>query len=190
MPIPTQGQGSSRRPVYVSIQCGHCEQHVSAEVVFRGGMANKTDWLLCPVCGDGSVLVKHGSRWDVYPKAASVGQVPHLPDDVDAAWREARVAFTVAAYTASEVMCRKILMHVAVDKVGAASGLSFKQYVEALDGAGYIAVGLKPIVDSVRDRGNIANHELPPSEEADATTTLRITEHLLHAVYALPGLLP
>lgn len=144
-----------------------------------------TRWLLCPVCNQGSVRVTTGA---VYPVAPAGGNVAALPDDVAQAWREARTAHAVAAYTASEMMCRKILMHVAVDVAGRPPGESFVQYVDALEAGGYVAVGLKPVVDKVRQRGNGAAHELPASSEQDSLTTLRITEYLLRGTYELPGL--
>ena len=96
----------------------------------------------------------------------------------------------MAAYTASEIMCRKILMHVAVDVAGSQPGKNFVEYINDLEASGYITTGIKPTIDSVRDRGNIANHELPASTEPAALTTLRITEYLLRGTYELPGLVP
>lgn len=46
------------------------------------------------------------------------------------------------------------------------------------------------MIDQVRKRGNIANHELPASTEKDSLVTLGITEHLLRSIYELPGLVP
>ncbi len=112
----------------------------------------------------------------------------NLPDDVAQAWREARAAHAVAAYTACEMMCRKILMHVAVDVAGSSPGKSFVQYVDDLVTGGYVMTGLKPVVDRLRQRGNGANHELPASTEDESLTTLVVTEHLLRGVYELPGL--
>jgi len=111
-----------------------------------------------------------------------------LPDDVKDAWREARVAHNVAAYTASEMMCRKILMHLAVDKAGSDPGKHFVEYVNELQAKGYITAGLKDVVDRIRQRGNTANHELPSSTEEDSRLTITITEHLLEGVYELPSL--
>lgn len=113
-----------------------------------------------------------------------------LPDDVSSAWREARTSHAVAAYTAAEMMCRKILMHVAVDAAGSKPGKKFVEYVNDLDSGGYIPKGLTHVVDAVRDRGNIANHELPASSETDSAVTMTITEHLLRGIYELPGLVP
>jgi hypothetical protein len=86
------------------------------------------------------------------------------------------------------MMCRKILMHVAVDSAGSAPGKHFAEYVNDLEAKGFITTGLTDVVDQVRDRGNAANHELPASTEAECRTTLAITEHLLRGVYELAGL--
>jgi hypothetical protein len=83
-------------------------------------------------------------------------------------------------------MCRKILMHLAVDKVGAKAGAQFAGYVDALEKSGYVTQGLKTVVDQTRKRGNVANHELPSSSEQESVTTLTITEHLLAAMYSCP----
>lgn len=124
----------------------------------------------------------------VYPTSPAGRLVAHLPPDVNQAWREVRTAHAVGAYTASEMMCRKILMHLAVDVVKSEAGKNFVQYVNDLDSAHYIAPGLKPVVDRIRERGNIANHELPASTEPDSLTTMAITEHLLVTIYELPSL--
>ncbi len=123
-----------------------------------------------------------------YPSKPAGGFVQNLPTDVDAAWQEARSAYAVAAYTASEMMCRKILMHLAVDVVGSDVGRSFVQYVGDLDAAGYVAPGLRPVVDQIRTRGNVANHDLPASTEPECLVTMQITEHLLRVIYELPTL--
>ena len=125
----------------------------------------------------------------VYPPAAAGAYINGLREDVQKAWREVRTAHSVAAYTAAEIMCRKILMYVAVDAADSPPGKTFVQYVDDLANARYISKGMKPVVDRVRDRGNIANHELPASTEEDSLTTMAITEHLLRGIYELPTLL-
>jgi hypothetical protein len=112
-----------------------------------------------------------------------------VPDDVNVAWQEAREAYSAGAYTASEIMCRKILMHLAVDVAGSKQGKNFVEYINDLDNSGYIIKGLKPVIDQVRSRGNIANHELPASTDEEAAQTMQIVEHLLHSIYELPSLL-
>lgn len=167
-----------------SIKCGNCGEGVAAAIVAQHG--GGVLWLLCPSCENGSVRVNSGAVWPVAPAGGSVAS---LPDDVAQAWREARSAHAVAAYTASEMMCRKILMHLAVDVAGSAPGGTFKGYIEHLDEAGYISTGLKPAIEQIKDRGNGANHQLPASTEAESLVTLQITEHLLRSTYEIPGLI-
>lgn len=194
MPIPT-----------FSITCGNCGRDVGAEVVWstlhtsqqslqqlanQGGAFGPNEALLmvCPVCHDACVRSRNGGL--VNPPALPSRDIANLPPEVAIAWKEARKAFAGGAFTASEMMSRKILMHLAVDKTSILAGESFSDYVDALEKAGYITTGLKPVVDQVRKRGNAANHELPASSNAEALMTLTIAEHLLEAMYELPGLVP
>ena len=177
-----------------SIRCGNCGDGVSADVVFGwpGGSVvqqemeapRSTLWLRCPSCLEGSVKLGNGA---VYPTAPAGGAVQYLPADVDQAWREARSSHAVAAYTAAEMVCRKILMHLAVDRANSSAGKSFAEYVDDLEDAGYIVTGLKGTVDQIRQRGNTANHELPASTESESLQTLGITEYLLKGAYELAG---
>lgn len=170
------------------ITCGSCGRGVSANVLTGDpGKSNVVLWLQCPNCGEGSVRLTTGA---VYPTAPAGGAVASLPADVEQAWREVRTSHAVAAYTAAEMMCRKILMHIAVDQAKAKQGDAFAAYVEALDKAGFIAPGLRPVVTLVKDRGNAANHDLPASTEGESLQTMSITEHLLRTIYELPGLAP
>jgi hypothetical protein len=174
----------------MSITCGNCGLRVGAQVVAEGStnygqLSAGVTWLRCPDCGGGNVRAKDGSVWPVAPVLANVA---NLPEDVARAWKEAQSAYAVAAYTASEMMCRKILMHLAVGVASGKEGGTFKDFIDDLDVAGYISTGLKPAVEKVKNRGNTANHNLPASTEADSLMTLRITEHLLRSIYEIPGL--
>jgi len=122
---------------------------------------------------------------EVFPVAPAGRSISGLPADIDTAWREARISHAVGAYTASEIMCRKILMHIAVDVAKSAPGRSFVEYVDDLEREGYIMKGLKDTVDLIRKRGNVANHELPATTEQESVVTLVITEHLLEGIYEL-----
>jgi hypothetical protein len=190
MPIPTW-----------PITCGHCGRSVGAEVVAIEGYTQQnlgqlhnpgqkvpdklTLWIRCPTCKGGSVKTAEG---DVFPSAPAGRLVAGLSPEVEQAWREGRSAHAVAAYTAAEMVFRKILMHVAVDKAGSAPGRGFIDYVNDLESGGYITTGLKGVVDQVRKRGNTANHELSASTERDSLLTMTITEHLLEGLYELPAM--
>lgn len=169
----------------VPITCGYCEKAVAAELVAGNSTISSVAWLRCPSCYEGSVK---STRGRVYPSTPSAASVDHLPDDVATAWEEARISHGAGAYTASEIMCRKILMHLAVDVANAPSGKNFTEYIDCLDSARYIVPGWKPVVDAIRKRGNVANHDLPASTDREALTTLKLTEQLLRIVYETPRL--
>lgn len=152
-----------------NITCGSCGKNVSADVVYgwppghqaqaMANAPNATLWLQCPNCSEGSVKARNGNV--VHPVAPTGRNVSGLPRDVEKAWQEARLAHSVGAYTASEMMCRKILMHLAADVAGSGAGLSFEGYVNDLEAKGYIMTNLKPVVDIVGSAGTLLTTNSP-----------------------------
>src|SRR6266545_6845086 len=113
------------------ITCGYCGRDVGAEIVAdsAGDAVASRDykpnpnailWLRCPSCGQGSV--RRSNPIGIVPGTSPGRSLKNLPADVDRARAEARSAHSVTAYTAAEIMCRKILMHLAVDKAKAQPG--------------------------------------------------------------------
>ena len=84
------------------------------------------------------------------------------------------------------MLCRKLLMHVAVER-GATAGESFESYVKYLVDNGYVAPSNKDWVDSIRTIGNEANHELAARTDEEAKTLLEFAEMLLKTVYEYPA---
>jgi hypothetical protein len=112
--------------------------------------------------------------------------VEGLPEDVRDAYAEARLCLSVGAYTACELICRKLLIHVAADKgADVKKGKSFESYLADLEAKGYVTPPMKPWVDLIRKHGNEATHELPPSSEGRAESTVAFTAQLLRAVYEM-----
>jgi hypothetical protein len=117
--------------------------------------------------------------------AALIGEnIDGLPGDVRAAYEEARKTAGVAAYTSSELMCRKILMHIAVDK-GADEGKTFVAYLDFLKSTGYVTPPMAPWVDLIRSHGNESTHRLQPASRERAMNTLAFTAQLLKLVYEM-----
>lgn len=121
------------------------------------------------------------------PKLGEV--VKSLPGDVGQAYEEARSCTSAGAYTAAVMLCRKILMHVAVEKK-ADKNQSYAHYVNYLEAKGYVPPDGKQWVDRIRDLGNDANHDLPRSTQEDALDALEFTGQLLKFVYELPARVP
>jgi hypothetical protein len=147
-PHVTKADGRSSSGWY-HFKCGHCGNDVSGAVVAYAGNAGggPTQWLLCPVCREGSV---HTGSSRVYPGVAYGPDIDGLPADVKEAYTEARRCLSINADTPSEVMCRKILMHVAVDP-GAKEGKTFAHYIDYLKDKGYVTPPMLGWVDLIRD---------------------------------------
>ena len=113
----------SDKDAFCRIRCGHCGTFTSAAVV---AMTHTTEapevlWLRCTHCQGGSVI----SSGKLFPGPMPGDDLAGLPEDVAEAYNEARRCFAVNAFTGCELVCRKLLMHVAVDAAEAESGKSF-----------------------------------------------------------------
>jgi hypothetical protein len=82
-----------------------------------------------------------------------------------------------------------MLMNIAVEE-GDKEGKNFIEYVDYLDGKGFIPPHGKPWVDYIRKRGNEANHEITLMSADDAEGMLRLVQKLLEDIYEFPKLVP
>lgn len=108
-------------------------------------------------------------------------------------WNEARACLGVGAYTASVMMCRKLLMHMAVEeglpeKNDKDRAPSFVQCMDYLEAEGVITKRNRGWADNIKDIGNEANHDLASISKEPATSVATFTRQLLHEVYELPFL--
>src|SRR3990172_6480123 len=131
-----------------SCTCGHCGRVVgSAEGYCPVNPGRRLRIYICPYCS-GPTYFDYGEQ---IPGGADGETVDHLPSDIAALYDEARECMSVAAHTAAVLVCRKILMNVAVDK-GASEGQRFIEYVEYLDSKGYVPPDGRGWVDHIRSR--------------------------------------
>lgn len=171
---------------WYNYRCAHCGHDVTGIVVAKygeivSGRLETATWLLCPSCGDASIITRSG---DQFPAPIAGPDLQGLPPDISAAYDEARRCLGISALTACSMMCRKILMHVAVEK-GARTGQPFEKYVNYLQEQGYTAPTMKPWVDRIRQLGNEGAHDLEaPSREA-TESVLAFTGGLLRVVYEM-----
>jgi hypothetical protein len=94
---------------------------------------------------------------------------------------------SVSALTATEILCRKILMHVAVDK-GAEQGATFASYIDHLIDEGYVTPPMKEWVNLIKKHGNDSNHRLEAPDRGRAEGTIYFTAQLLRTVYEMAHL--
>ena len=172
--------------------CGFCGDQVSSKEGWyigehKNGLGTPISFIrICPSCHGPTFFTRHDTR---YPSNAPGQPVPNVPIDLADLYNEARVSAGAGAYTASVLACRKILMHVAVDK-GAKPKESFVYYVEYLAEKNYLTPDGKDWVDYIRRRGNEANHEIVLMDEEDAEALITFVEMLLRHIYDFPMRVP
>lgn len=140
----------------------------------------------CPVCHNPSFY--HEKTHMTVPGAKPGREIKALPNDIAALYDECRVCHANNCFTAAEMVARKILMHIAVEK-GAAENLSFKKYVDYLDDNNYIPPDGKEWVDYIRTTANESNHEIVIKDKEESEKVMAFLSTLLIVIYELPQML-
>jgi len=177
-----------------SYTCGHCGARVgphigySAKVVEVRGESRgvAASIYICPNCTKPTFYDFDGKQVPGVKFGNDVQGVTN--SGVQQLYNEARDCTGLGAHTAAVLICRKVLMNVAVHH-GAEEGESFVEYISYLADAGYVPPNGKPWVDAIRSKGNEANHEIKIMTKKEAEQILRFTEMLLRFVYEFPSML-
>ena len=172
--------------------CGYCGQSVSSVDGYMAGTqedgrGNADTYIrICPNCHGPTVFDKQKGY---FPKAAPGSSIENVPDDLYRLYNEARNSAGAGANTGAVLICRKMLMNIAVDK-GAEEGKSFVHYVEYLTSKGYVPPDDKAWVDYIRKRGNEANHQIALMSAEDANALITFVEMILKFIYEFSSRVP
>jgi hypothetical protein len=175
-----------------AFNCGFCSTKVSSTKGYKlgihsdasGGLLGAT--YICPNCGGPNFFAPGGTR---YPSPAFGNSVKHVPPDLDALYNEARRSSSQNCYTGAVLLCRKMLMNIAVQQ-GAGEGLKFIEYVNFLAEKGFVPPNGKHWVDHIRKKGNEATHEIAIMTDQDAKDLISFIEMLLRFIYEFPSMIP
>jgi hypothetical protein len=167
-----------------SYVCSYCNHRVGPLLGWQTNNINPAAFIyLCSYCGAPTYFDTKG---DQHPGAPFGNAVASTPKDVAALYAEARSCMTVNSFTSAVLTCRKLLMHIAVEK-GAEPSKTFLEYVEYLAQKGYVPPDGKGWVDYIRTKGNEANHEIKIMPTEDASNLITFSEMLLKFVYEFPA---
>ena len=171
-----------------SFVCGYCGHKVGAHQGYlHAAGAGYGAIYLCPHCDRPTYFDPPNSSRT--PGVAFGNDVDNLPKEIGVLYNEARRCCSVTSYTAAVLLCRKLLMNVAVS-VGAQAGQSFVSYVEYLASNGYVPPNGKGWVDHIRKKGNEATHEIMLMGESDARDLIGFSEMLLKFIFEFPSKVP
>lgn len=161
-------------------QCGYCFNLVASNEGYSSSSYSVI--AICPHCAQPTYLTETNQ----VPGIAPGSLIENAPDLATKLYEEARKAISAGAYTASVLVCRKLLMNIAVAE-GAEEGKRFIQYVEFLADKGYIPPNGKAWVDHIRKKGNEATHDIALMTKDDATELVLFSEVLMKFVYEFPA---
>ena len=170
--------------------CGYCSSTVSSEKGFQ--IVNRANTQvggvhICPNCLSPTYFPPHENRQ--IPGSTFGNAVAHVPDALRTLYNESRDCVANGDYTASVLVCRKMLMNIAVEQ-GAKPNLKFIEYVDYLSEKGFVPPHGKHWVEHIRKKGNEANHEIALMVDKDAKELVVFIEMLLKFIYEFPNLVP
>lgn len=166
--------------------CGGSQMGVVAATKDEGVVK----WVRCASCLEGAVMNGGVIAPSVRPLRVPQG----LPAGEAAVWDEVRECLAMGAATASVMLCRKLLLHIAVThglspKSAKGWAPTFKDVVDHLEAEGLITKKMRPWVDRIKDVGNEANHELQPVSADDALDVATFTQQLLTLAFEMDALM-
>lgn len=171
------------------IKCGYCGSVIAPHIGYAIRQGDQVGSIIayiykCPHC-------KNPLIYFVREKTAIPGSmygrgIKNLPEKINLLYSECRTCYANQCYTASQMIARTILMHIAVEQ-GADENGTFAYYVDYLDSQGYIPPNGKAWVDFIRTSGNIANHELIIKEKEETEKVISFLSTLLLVIYELPN---
>src|SRR5438445_12202949 len=167
--------------------CGYCGHRVGPNRGYYGRSPEgyEARIYICPHCSKASFFDNERRQTPAVRMGRDVKGITE--QGVGRLYAEARDCTGVGAYTGAVLLCRKILMNIAVQH-GAPANQPFATYVDFLAASGFVPLNGKTWVDKIRDKGNEATHDIPAMTAADAEQILNFTEMLLRFVYEFQSL--
>jgi len=174
----------------ITYTCYFCENIVSGiitsmytldERLFDIDMDMNIKWLLCPNCSHGSLLDRDGS---IYPSATKTEKIKGLDNIVQNAYDEACVCFSTRCYVACELLCQKIIMHVAFE-LGAKKEELFEHCLDYLKDQDHTTPQMMPWIVKIKQYENDTTHRIQNPNKYRAENMLTFTSILLKIIYEI-----
>lgn len=161
--------------------CGYCGSQITSNKGYFIEDSNETIYI-CHKCNGATYFDSSNKQTPgcLYGKKFELS----IPKDINDLYNEARACYSVGAYSAVSMCCRKLLMHIAV-QCGAKENLKFIEYVNYLDTENYIPKNSKKWVDIIRNKGNETNHEIKISDEKGAQQLIKFIEIIITLIYEI-----
>jgi hypothetical protein len=178
-------------PKHRAYACGACGQSTNGRVVAstkRESDGANLWWCVCSCEKEEPTLIieRGGAVVSQVPEAPEFQPGEKWPPELEQLFDEASKAYAAGAFTATAMVCRKILMACACHE-GDADGKAFAQYVDYITGTVLTFPKAKDAIDKIRNIGNDANHKVRFVSRDDAKRALSIVTYMLTTIYSLPS---
>lgn len=140
---------------------------------------------ICPHCNKPTFIDEIIYKTQ-FPLPKKENNFHHIPSEIHKVYQEAIDSYSAGAFTGTTLLCRKLLMSIAVN-LGAKENQNFAEYVKFLDDGGYITKTSRNWVDLIRTIGNKATHDLDVSTQEEAEKVLTVCEMILKINYEYPS---
>lgn len=179
--------GSLQSLTAKAYDCPFCGNRISSVQGYKA--AAHAEIYVCSHC-------QFPTFWGVLPDGSTRFQLPgpkpgkpvaNLPPDVIVLYEEARNSVAAGANTAAVLVCRKMLVDLAVSQGETwAKGKPFTEYVKYLADRVFAPTYSATWLDRIRQDGNKATHELGLMRQADAMLLIEFIEMLLRVLFEYP----
>lgn len=173
-------------------RCPECSgtQALRIAYTYEGSDRPPVEWSRCVNCFHGFVT-NYGV---ISPAPPPLRPIVGLESDTEEAWKEIRSCLSGGAYTAAAHMCRKVLLHVAVQKGLRAKNEkgfapTFTQCIQHLKVKGYVTAPMEKWVGKIKDLGNEGAHNLTPIGKVQAMLAAEFTLQLLVLMFEVDALM-
>ena len=117
------------------VQCGYCGSIVAPHMGYKIKQENQTGMTIayiyeCPHCKN--PIIYFCRTKTIIPGNMFGRDIKSLPDNIQTLYSECRTCYANQCYTASQMIARTLLMHIAVEQ-GADENKTFAYYVDYLD---------------------------------------------------------
>ena len=159
--------------------CGYCGSNICSNI----GYFNDDDEMsiyICHKCNKPTFF-----QWEEIQTPGSLFGKQFevaIPEIVSNLYNEARLDYSVNAFSSVGMCCRKLLMHIAVE-LGAKEGLKFIEYIDFLDKENYISKNSKKWVDVIRKMGNLTTHEIIILNQKEAELLITFSSIIINLIY-------
>jgi hypothetical protein len=179
--------GDSKTITSKSFICGFCNNIIASDQGYIGweylraaNQYKETEYIY--ICNHCKKPTYFNYKNEQLPSSKYGKSFFDLPDKVNHIYEEAKNCFAVNAYTATIMLCRRLISDICID-LGAKAGLNFEEYVNYLDNQNYIPTGSKEWVDIIRKLGNKVTHKEYIGTNNDAKQCIIFSEMIITLNY-------